>query len=153
MSVSVPLCVTKYYSVPLFFYCVPPLCVSMWWNLRAGDLQSLNDWNDLTLLINIWLMAQSEGQWHNLTYCDTVWNIVTQCDTLLTHWGTQLHCKVKITHFPPLSNLFCINTVFSYNIFSISIVTWVTSGIIWTQRWLNRDGTKACCCIGHNSTT
>jgi len=84
-------CVTVCYWIlqcAIVFYCVPTLCVSMWWNLCAGDVQSSNDWNNLTLLINIWLMAQSDRQWHNLTYCDTVWNIETQCNTL---WHTGAH--------------------------------------------------------------
>jgi len=69
-------------------YCVPPLRVSTWWNLCAGHFQSLNNWNNLTLLINIWLMAQSDGQWHIVTHFDTLWLNVT-------HLGTQSHCKVK----------------------------------------------------------
>jgi len=92
----------------------------------------------------------SDTQCHILTHCDTQWHSVLLCDT---QWHSVLLCDTQwYTYPPPLSNLFCINTVFSYNLFSIAIVTWVTTVTqLSTQRWLNTDGTIARYCIGHRS--
>jgi len=100
MSVSVPLCVTKYYSVPLFVT-VCHHCVSRRdeINLCAGDFQSLNNWNNLTLVMNIWLMAQSDGQWHTVKYCDLLWHTLTHCDSM---WHTWAHSyTAKWNNTPP----------------------------------------------------
>jgi len=129
----VPLCATVCHCVPLcatVCHCVS-LCVTVC-HCVSLCVTVCHCVSHYVLLVCWWLSVlewmQQFDTVNKYLINDTEWWTVTHCETL-SHTVTL---QTEITHLPPLYNIFCINTVFSY-IFSISIVTRVTS--VTFQPW------------------